>query len=389
MDFAFTEEEVAFRAELREFLDATVPEWWHGMFVDDDRAMPFTRELCARLAERGWLTMAWPPEHGGAGASVWLQTILREEMWAREEPRGPQYMNLNYIGPLLMRFGTPEQQQRFLPPMARGDVIWCQGFSEPDAGSDLASLITRAENRGDHFVVNGQKIWTSYADAPADWCLLLARTDPDAPRKHDGISVLLVDMTTLGITVRPIATMAGPHEFNEVFLDDVVVPRDCLLGEQDRGWELIVTGLAFERVGVARYARAGRIIELLVAWANETGRAADPDVRDKLADLRARYEAARLLSYRAISMQAAGDVPTVEASIARIHGTQLEQAVGHVGLELLGPAGQLRASDPWAPLAGEIQRHWLRNIPTTVAAGTLEIQKDIVARRGLGLPASR
>jgi alkylation response protein AidB-like acyl-CoA dehydrogenase len=351
--------------------------------------MPFTREMCAALAERGWLAMAWPAEHGGAGASVWLQTIVREEMWAREEPRGPQYMNLNYIGPLLMRFGTPEQQRRFLPPMARGEVIWCQGFSEPDAGSDLASLTTRAVPAGDGFTVHGRKIWTSYADAPAEWCLLLARTNPDAPRKHDGISVLLVDMRAPGITVRPIATMAGPHEFNEVTFDGVAVPHDCLLGEQDRGWEVIVAGLTFERTGIARYARAGRIIELLVDWANDTGRAADPDVRDKLADLRARYEAARLLSYRAISLQAAGGVPTVEASIARIHGTQLEQAVGHVALELLGPSAQLRGGDPAAPLAGEVLRHWLRNIPTTVAAGTLEIQKDIVAVRGLGLPASR
>src|SRR5688572_16861885 len=290
MDFTFTTEEDAFRDELRAFLDAEVPDWWRGMFVDDDRAMPFTRQLCRKLADRGWLTMAWPPEHGGAGASVWKQAIVREEMWAREEPRGPQYMNLNYIGPLVMRFGTPEQQRRFLPPMARGEVIWTQGFSEPDAGSDLASLRTRAEDRGDHFVVNGQKIWSSYADTPADWCLLLVRTNLDAP-KHLGISVLVVDMTTPGITVRPIATMAGPHEFNEIFLDDVEVPRDCLLGEQDHGWEIVTTGLTFERVGIARYARAGHIIDLLVDYANETGRAADPHVRSALADLRARYEA--------------------------------------------------------------------------------------------------
>jgi alkylation response protein AidB-like acyl-CoA dehydrogenase len=387
MDFAFSDEDEAFRTELRDFLDAEVPDWWRGMFVDDERAMPLTREVCRKLAERGWLTMAWPPEHGGAGASVWKQAIVREEMWAREEPRGPQYMNLNYIGPLIMRFGTPDQQRRFLPPMARGEVIWTQGFSEPDAGSDLASLTTQADDAGDRFVVNGSKMWTSYADAPADWCLLLARTAPERTG-HEGISVLLVDMTTPGITVRPIGTMAGPHEFNEVFLDNVAVPHDCLLGEAGRGWEIIETGLTFERVGVARYARAGRVLELLVAYANETGRASDPVVRQQLADLRARYEAARLLSYRAISMQAVGEVPTVEASIARIHGTQLEQQVGHVGLELLGPAGQLIAGDPWAPLRGEIHRYWVRNIPTTVAAGTLEIQKNIVARRGLGLPRS-
>ncbi len=388
MDFAFSAEEEAFRADLRAFLDEELPEWWRGMFVDDERAIPLTREICRKLAERGWLTMAWPPEHGGSGASPWMQTIVREEMWAREEPRGPQYMNLNYIGPLIMRFGTADQQARFLPPMARGEVIWCQGFSEPDAGSDLAALRTAADDRGDHFVVNGQKIWTSYADAPADWCLLLVRTDPGAP-KHDGISVLMVDMASSGIRVRPIGTMAGPHEFNEVFLDDVVVPRANLLGEQNRGWEVIVTGLTFERVGIARYARAGALLERLVEHANATGLAADPRVRQQLADLRARYEAARVLAYRAVSQQAAGEVPTVEASIARMHATLLEQDVGHVGLELLGPVGLLRADDTRAALRGEVPRQWVRNVPTTVAAGTLEVQKDIVAQRGLGLPRPR
>jgi alkylation response protein AidB-like acyl-CoA dehydrogenase len=388
VDFAFSQEEQAFRDELRAFLDDELPDWWCGMFVDDERAIPLTREVCRKLAERGWLTMAWPPEHGGQGASPWMETILREEMWAHEEPRGPQYMNLNYIGPLVMRFGTAAQQAKFLPPMARGEVIWCQGFSEPDAGSDLASLRTTACDRGDHFVVNGQKIWTSYADAPAQWCLLLARTDPDAPR-HEGISVLLVDMATPGITIRPIGTMAGPHEFNEVFFDDVVVPRAHLLGGQNRGWEVIVIGLTFERVGIARYARAGAVLERLVEHANETGRAADPRIRERLGGLRARYEAAKLLWYRAVSKQAAGEVPTVEASIARLHSTLLEQDVGHAGLELLGPAGLLRASDPWAALRGEIHRLWVRNIPTTVAAGTLEVQKNVVARRGLGLPPAR
>jgi alkylation response protein AidB-like acyl-CoA dehydrogenase len=385
VEFSFSEEEDAFRVELRAFLDEQLPDWWRGMFVDDARAIPETRRICRELAARGWLTMAWPVEFGGGGASPWMQAIVREEMWAREEPRGPQYMNLNYIGPLVMRFGTPDQQQRFLPPMARGEVIWCQGFSEPDAGSDLASLKTAADDRGDHFMVNGQKVWTSYADAPADWCLLLVRTDRDAP-KHRGISVLLVDMRTPGITVRPIDTMAGPHEFNEVFFDAVVVPRDCLLGEQDRGWDVIVEGLTFERAGIARYARAGRVIELLVEWARSSGRATDPDVRRKLADLHVRYEAARLLSYRVVSLQAAGEVPTTEASIARIHNGQLEQLVGQVGLELLGPTAQLGAGDEWAPLAGELHRYWTRNIPTTIAAGTLEVQKNIVAQRGLGLP---
>lgn len=390
MDFDLPPEARRFRVELLEFLDEQLPEWWRGMFVDDDRAMPFTRELCRALAARGWLTMSWPRAYGGSEASVWTQAVLREEMWAHDEPRGPQYMNLNYIGPLIIRFGTDAQRARFLPPMARGDVLWVQGFSEPDAGSDLASLRTTAVRDGDTYVVNGQKIWSSYADAPADWCLLLARTNRDAP-KRDGISVLLVDMASPGITVRPIATMAGPHEFNEIFFDDVQVPGDCLLHEEDRGWEAVTTGLTFERAGIARYARAGHVLAVLAGHVRETaartGAAVDDVVRAKLADLRVRYEAARLLNYRVVSLQADGGVPTTEAAIARIHNTQLEQLAGHVALELLGASGQLTHDDPDAPLDGIAWRQWVRNVPTTVAAGTLEVQKNVVAR-SIGLPKS-
>ncbi len=391
MDFSLTEDEQAFRRELRAFLAERLPASWRGMFVEDPDVMGFTRALCQEMAGRGWLTMAWPPEHGGSGASVWKQTVLREEMWAHDEPRGPQYMNLNYIGPLVIRFGTDEQRRRFLPPMARGEVIWCQGFSEPDAGSDLGSLRTRAVERDGSFVVSGQKIWTSYADAPAQWCLALVRTDPDAPGPR-GISVLLVDMASPGITVRPIPTLAGPHELNEVFFDDVVVPGDCLLGRREQGWEIVRTGLAFERVGVARYARAGYVLDALVDYARRTvvaGRrlGEDPLVRAKLADLRVRCEAARLVSYHAIALQAAGQVPLAEAAVARMHNTVLEQQAGHLALELLGPAGQLTHDDAGAPLGGLGWRQWVRNIPTTVAAGTLETQKNIVCR-ALGLPRS-
>jgi alkylation response protein AidB-like acyl-CoA dehydrogenase len=385
MEFSVSEEDERFRSELRAFLAEHLPAWWRGMFVDDPRVFAQTRRLCEQLAARGWLAMSWPREWGGQEASVWRQAVVREEMWAHDEPRGPQYMNLNYIGPCIMRFGSAAQKQRFLPAMAAGQVLWTQGFSEPGAGSDLASLTTRAEPRGDHFVVNGQKTWNSYADAPADWCFLLARTDPSAAR-HAGLSVLLVDMRTPGITVRPVGSMAGPHELNEIFFDDVLVPDDCVLGATNRGWEVVTTGLTFERVGIARYARAGFVLEQLVAHATATGLAADATVRQQLADLRVRYEAARLLSYRALSLQARGELPTVAASIARLHNTQLEQLVGHVGLELLGLSGQLTHDAPEAPLAGGVWRQWVRNIPTTITAGTTEVQKNIIATRGLGLP---
>ncbi|HEU5306269.1 MAG TPA: acyl-CoA dehydrogenase family protein [Acidimicrobiia bacterium] len=392
MDFDFTADEEAFRAELRAFLDDELPTWWRTVFVDDDRAMPFTREFCRKLAERGWLTLSWPAEHGGADGSVWQQAVVREEMWAAGEPRGPQYMNLNYIGPLIMRFGTPEQQARHLPRMAAGDVLWCQGFSEPEAGSDLASLKTRATRDGDRYVVNGQKIWNSYADAPADHCLLLARTNTEV-KKQQGISMFLVDMRTPGVTVRPIPSMAGKSEFSEIFFDDAVIPVSDRLGDEDQGWTLVGEGLAFERIGIARYARANRVLEHLVRYARDTvvdGRllADDPAVRARLATLATRIEAAKLLNYGAISIQAAGEVPAIEASIARIHNTQVEQLAGQVGLEVLGPQGLLLDDDAWCLLDGEMQRQWLESIPVTVAAGTTEVQKNIIAQRGLGLPRS-
>jgi alkylation response protein AidB-like acyl-CoA dehydrogenase len=392
MDFDFTPEEEAFRAELRAFLDDELPAWWKTVFVDDERAMPFTREFCRKLAARGWLTLSWPEEHGGANGSVWQQAVVREEMWAAGEPRGPQYMNLNYIGPLIMRFGTAEQQARHLPRMAAGEVLWCQGFSEPEAGSDLASLKTRAVRDGDHYVVNGQKIWNSYADAPADHCLLLARTNPEV-KKQAGISMFLVDMRTPGITVRPIPSMAGKSEFSEIFFDDAMIPVGDRLGHEDAGWTLVGEGLAFERIGIARYARANRVLEHLVQYARDTvvdGRplADDPAIRARLATLATRIEAAKLLNYGAISIQAAGDVPAIEASIARIHNTQVEQLAGQVGLEVLGPQGLLVDDDPRCLLDGEMQRQWLESIPVTVAAGTTEVQKNIIAQRGLGLPRS-
>jgi alkylation response protein AidB-like acyl-CoA dehydrogenase len=385
MNFDFTPEEDAFRADLRDLLKSELPDDWLGFFAEDRESLAFTREFCRRMGEQGLLTISWPEEFGGRGATGWKQTIVREEMTAAGEPRGPQYMNVNYIGPMIMRFGTEDQKQRFLPPMARGEVIWTQGFSEPDAGSDLAALRTRAEDRGDHFVVNGQKIWSSYADSPADWCLLLARSSDE--ERHQGMSVFLVNLQTEGVTVRPIESMSGWHEFNEIFFDDAVVPRDCLLGPQDGGWGVITAGLTFERIGIPRYARAQAVVDRLCDHVRSTGDDADPGVRQKLAELHVRCEAARLLAYRAISLQEKGEVPTVEASTARIHATLVEQAVGHVGLEILGACGRLGAADePHAPLQGLARQQWVHNIPATIGAGTLEIQKNIIAKAGLKLP---
>lgn len=390
MDFAFSAEEQGFRREIRTFLDEELPDWWRGLWADDDRVIGLTRQICEKLAARGWLTWSWPSEFGGADGDLWTQTILREEMWGHGEPRGPQYMNLNYIGPMIMRFGSAEQQARFLPPMAAGRVLWTQGFSEPGAGSDLASVTTAARQEGDGFIVSGQKIWSSYANAPAEWCLLLVRTDPGAAR-HRGLSILMVDMTLPGVTVRPIDSMAGPREFCEIFLDEVAVPADCLLGAVGDGWNMIMAGLSFERGGIPWHAKASALIDALVRHARATvidGRplAERPDVRRKLAELHCRCEAARLVSYRVVSLLAAGEIPDTEAAIAMIHGSTLDQAAGRTALELMGPSGAIVHPDPGAPAGGHMERYWVESIPATIAGGTLEIQKNIVAQRGLALP---
>jgi alkylation response protein AidB-like acyl-CoA dehydrogenase len=391
MDFAFTQEQEQFRQDLRAFLAENLTDEWRGNFGSNAHEnIPLTRRICEEMAERGWLTLSWPRAYGGSDGDLWTQMVLREEMWGHGEPRGPQYMNLNYIGPMIMQFGTEEQKQRFLPSMAAGAVIWTQGFSEPGAGSDLASLITRAEDSGDHFVVNGQKIWNSYASSPADWCLLLARTNPDVP-KHQGISVFLVDMTTPGVTVRPIESMAGMGEINEIFFDDVVVPRDCLLGEVDGGWPMIVYGLGLERTGIATHGRALTAIQRLVelAKAHEVdGRpmSEDPEVRRRIAALYTKYRAARLISYRIPSMTQAGQDPVSEASMAWIHGGLLLTEIGKVGLEMFGPVAQLTEDDPDAIADGALEREWVEMIPMTIGGGTVDVQRLIVAQRGLGLP---
>jgi alkylation response protein AidB-like acyl-CoA dehydrogenase len=391
MEFEFTEEQQRFRAELRAFLDEHLTEDFRGVFGSNAEEMiPLTRAICEALAERGWLALSWPKEYGGGDGDLWTQMVLREEMWGAGEPRGPQYMNLNYIGPMIQRFGTPEQKAQHLPPMAAGQKIWTQGFSEPGAGSDLASLRCRAVLEDDHFVVNGSKIWNSYAASPADWCILLVRTNVDVP-KHQGISVLLVDMTTPGVEVRPIRSMGGYGEINEIFFTDAKIPKANLLGEIDGGWPMIVFGLSFERTGIAMHARALAALEKLVAYVKTTvvdGRPLreDVEIRRKLADLYIRYRAARLISYRITSMVEAGEDPGAEASMAWIHGALIIQDVARVGLQILGPTGQLLEDEPGAPIGGQMEREWVEMLPISIGAGTVDIQRLIVAQRGLGLP---
>ena len=390
MDLRFSARDEQFRMELRAFIQQELPPWWRGMFVDDERIIPFTLQFCQRLADRGWLVPRWPKEFGGGDGTIWQEVILREEMWAHDEPRGPQYLNLNFIGPMIIRFGTEEQKHRFLPPMAKGTALWTQGFSEPDSGTDLASIRTTAIREGNSYRINGQKIWNSYADAPAQWCLLVARTDPERERRA-GISVLLVDMSIPGISVRPIRSMGGPRDINEIFFDDVITPSDCLLGGENEGWQVITAGLTFERLGIARYARTARLVRQLSEYLrSDEAQEIDDDVRagisQQLSTLYVQQEAARWLTYEALASFERGDVPSVDTAIARVHCTLVEQEAGRVGLETLGCLGRLRQGDPLAPLDGAVERQWLHNIPASIVAGTLEVQKNIIARQGLWLP---
>jgi alkylation response protein AidB-like acyl-CoA dehydrogenase len=304
---------------------------------------------------------------------------LREEMWAQHEPRGPQYMGINWVGPALMRHGTAEQKAKHLSAIASGDVIWCQGFSEPEAGTDLVSLRTRAVADGDGWRITGQKVWTSYA-LMASWCVLAACTDPDAP-KHKRLTLFLIPMDRAGFTVRPIPSMLGPHHLNEMFLDDVQAFPGDVLGEVGDGWRVMREALAFERVGIARYARCESLLERMRAQLGDDWDQLPETIRTRwvraLADLRV----ARLLAYRAVSLQ---DDPAAgaAASAARILTTTCDQLVAELLFDVLGPTALDSGSS--AALHGAIEDHWRYAQAATVASGTIEVQRMLVARDVLG-----
>lgn len=390
MNFEFPEAAEQFRIELREFIAAELPDWWTHLFNHDERVPDFTVEFCRKLAKKNWLTMAWPKQFGGQDADIWMQLVLSEEMRYVGEPRGSHYMCLNYIGPLIMQAGTPEQQERFLKPMASGDALWCQGFSEPGAGSDLAALQTRAIDNGNSFVVNGQKIWTSYA-LHAEWCLLIARSDPDS-EKHKGLSVFAVNMKTPGVTVRPIESMGGPSEINEVFFDNVEVPYDCLIGPLHKGWSVIMDALANERLGVAFHAHIIDPFDQLLRYVKTTndsnGRplAEHPSVRQRMVKLHAHWRAAKMLVYRVAADNAEGNSDTTGPAIYKAFASEASVLAADLAFDILGPKAQLDEDDPLAPLAGMASSQWILNIPALIGAGTNEIQRNIIAQRGLGLP---
>ncbi len=383
MHLDWTAEETAFRDALRASIEANIRPGW----TLDDRDMPepddvdAVKSFCAALGSDGFLTPHWPAEHGGRQASPWEQLIISEETWRVGEPRGGQYMNTNWIGPALMAYGTPEQQARHLPPISRGEVNWCQGFSEPDAGSDLAALRSRAVRDGDSYIVNGQKIWTSYAHA-AEWCFLLVRTDPESP-KREGITILLVPMDTAGIEVREIPNPYARHLIHEIHFTDVVVPVANRLGDENQGWGIVRNVLANERVGIARHAHSEHVLDTTVADARALGvDVDDAGVAETIGLAYAWCEAARSLNYVAVAERISdphGSRPL--AAVSRSITGPMEREVGWACQELLGDQA----------LAGgtEADRQVVTGTTAMIAAGAYEVQLDMIARLCLDLPRGK
>jgi len=384
MDFTLTPEEEAFRDEVRRFLDENLPP-------EEERGPDFLPTWFRKVRERRWVGFSWPREVGGGGGGIMEQAILKEEMAKRKAPPlGSCFMGLQWVGPAIIAYGTEEQKQRFIPDILDGAYQWCTGYSEPDHGSDLAALQCKAVRDGDHYVVNGQKIWTSIAMG-SRWMILLVRTSQESGDKHRGITCLLVSMDTPGISVRPIRNMAGGSLFAEVFLDDVRVPVANRLGEEGEGWRVTVTALAHERSGIAEVEGLMRSLEALKELARRCTRdgrpaAEDPAVRRRIARFETRIQAMRFNGLRFLTRQLRGEPLGAETSINKLHRAELEVEMGEVALQLQGAAGALaRGAEPVAD-DGRWQRMALQWPEVVIGGGTPNIQRNIIAERLLGLP---
>jgi alkylation response protein AidB-like acyl-CoA dehydrogenase len=396
MDLSFSADEDRFRERVQKFLHDNLPPGWGkgGARPAGMSQVEFLKDWQQRLYDNGFLGMAWPKEYGGQGASQVEMAIFNEEV-ARFRAPGPlNVLGLSMAGPTIITHGTDEQKKRYLAKILNCEEIWCQGFSEPNAGSDLASLKTRAELKGDEFIVNGQKVWTTLGHI-AHMCMLLVRTDPEAP-KHRGLSYLLVEMRTPGITVRPLRQMTGEAEFNEMFFDEVRVPRKNLLGPQNEGWRVATTTLMNERGtgALASVMRYRIVFDEIVDLARSTQRngslaTQDPVIRQQLAQFYVDLEMMRFTAYRTFSKIVQGGDPGPEGSISKLAWSELNQRMMELVMSLEGPASQLMRGSPHAVEGGRWQHHFLRSRANTIEAGTSEIQRNIIAERVLGLPKAR
>lgn len=394
MDFSLSKEDEGFRQEVREFLAKEVPpDWMERGFsrtksLSDEEYRKLRRQLAGKAAERGWLAMTWPKEYGGSNASHIRSMIFSEEVVYAGAPVRDA-AGIDYVGTLLMQFGTEEQKRRHLLPIARGETFWAEGLSEPEAGSDLAGVQLRAVETGDDWVLNGQKIWTSGAHL-ADWVFLLVRTDLDV-EKHRGLSVILADLKTPGITLRPILDMNGDHVWNEVFFDDVKLPKDSLVGGKNQGWPIMWAVLTVERVVLNVMASARRYFEILVKYLkeNQPDTLQNPAVRRRLSQQIVEFNVTRGFGYQVAWMEDNGLDCTSESPIYKVLSGDCLRHVTDLAMELLGPYSQLVVESWRVPVGGTIPAAYLDSFGWSLAGGSHEIQRNIIARRGLELPSER
>jgi alkylation response protein AidB-like acyl-CoA dehydrogenase len=394
MDLNLTAAEKQFRDELRVWLESNVPKDWNEWREKPlEESFSYLRAWQRKLYEGGWAAVSWPKAYGGRSATLMEQSIFWEEMARVEAPPMANSLGLGLIGPTIIAYGTEEQKARFIPKILSAEEIWCQGFSEPNAGSDLASLQTEARLEGDHYIVNGQKVWTSYGWI-GSWCELVVRTDPTVA-KHKGLSVLLIDMKSPGVEVRPLRQMTGESEFNEIFFRDVRVPAKNILGKVNDGWNVAVSTLMYERgsygarLHLLFKRNINRLIELSHTFhKNGLPAAKDALTRQKLAQCYAEIEIMRWNQLRAFSRITATGVPGPEGSIQKIFWSELNQRVQQIAQEMFGAYGQLLAGDKFAVDNGIWSYGYLRTRGNTIEAGTSEVQRNIIGHFVLGLPRS-
>ncbi len=396
MDFALTPEQQSFRDEVRDWLGKNLPADWvarlrQGSDVPRPEAYRFLSDWQRRMYEAGFVGITWPKEYGGRGLSFMDEMILQEEMALHKAPPVLNILAIGMAGPTIIAYGTEEQKKRYPAKMLSCEEIWCQGYSEPNAGSDLAALQTRAVKDGEHYVVNGQKVWTSLAHV-ADWMMLLARTDPDAPR-HKGITYFLVDMHSPGITVKPLKQLTGDEEFNEVYFDNVRVHDSQILGGLNNGWAVGMTTLMYERLalGFGLQVRLRIALDGLVELARHTTKngapvTRDPVMRQKLAQLWIDTEVFKYTGARAITKLLKGELPGPEASTGKMMWVEGHQRLQELAMEIQGPYSQIMKGSPWAVAEGLWQHTFLRSRANSIEGGTTEIQRNIIGERVLGLP---
>ena len=389
MDFQFTPEQLAFREQVTQWIQENLPSGWEDRAGDleSPENIEIAREFRRKLAAKGWLALGWPEEYGGRGADVMTQVVFEEVSAYLGAPSLDSAIQA--LGPILMAHGTEEQKQRWLKGIAEGRWSWAQLYSEPGAGSDLASLQTRAVEEEGDFVINGSKNWSS-AHAGADMAFLLARTNPDAP-KHQGISLFIVDMSSLGVQVSKLPTM-GEGGWGLVYFDNVRMPKANLVGERGQGWPIVAASLAYDRSSVQQAATVQRLLDRLVEMGREaTGAdgepaASHPVMRHRLARSAIEIEVLRMLGYEIAWLQSQGQAPIKEVSIARVFGAEVLQRVVLAGMQMMGLYQNARIEDRWAPLRGQIAHQYWIAFSGGVAGGSSEVHRNIIATRGLGLP---